>query len=126
MVQVVDMTDEEKFEMYMKVPHEELVRMKIEEERILKMLEKKNNPTYYTDENQNNIKVHVSSTISDLIDKTEEKEKEEKIIDINDLFETVEDLKKRVHRLESQHSVKKGGYVVKTNPDRIYGPKRKM
>ena len=40
MYQVVEMTDEEKFEMYMKVPHEELVRMKIEEERILKMMEK--------------------------------------------------------------------------------------
>lgn len=39
MYQVVEMTDEEKFEMYMKVPHEELVRMKIEEERVLKMLE---------------------------------------------------------------------------------------
>lgn len=35
MVQVVKMTDEEKFEMYMKVPHEELVRMKIEEEKVL-------------------------------------------------------------------------------------------
>ena len=40
MVQVVEMTDEEKFEMYMKVPHEDLVRMKIEEERVLNQLEK--------------------------------------------------------------------------------------
>ena len=36
---VVEMTPEEKFEMYMQVPHEELVRMKIEEERILKIVE---------------------------------------------------------------------------------------
>lgn len=33
--QVKDMSDEEKFDMYMKTPHEELVKMKIEEERIL-------------------------------------------------------------------------------------------
>ena len=39
-VQVVEMTPEEKFEMYMKVPHEDLVRMKIEEERVLNQLEK--------------------------------------------------------------------------------------
>ena len=39
MYQVVEMTDEEKFEMYMKISHEELVRMKIEEERVLKMME---------------------------------------------------------------------------------------
>ena len=39
MYQVIEMTDEEKFEMYMKVPHEELVRMKIEEERVLKLME---------------------------------------------------------------------------------------
>lgn len=33
------MTDEEKFDMYMKVPHEMLVRMKIEEEKYVAMLE---------------------------------------------------------------------------------------
>lgn len=38
-VQVIEMTPEEKFEMYMKIPHEDLVRMKIEEERILKIVE---------------------------------------------------------------------------------------
>ena len=38
-VQVIEMTPEEKFEMYMQVPHEDLVRMKIEEERILKIVE---------------------------------------------------------------------------------------
>ena len=38
-VQVVEMTPEEKFEMYMQVPHEDLVKMKIEEERILKIIE---------------------------------------------------------------------------------------
>lgn len=38
-IQQVKMTDEEKFDMYMKVPHEELVRMKIEEERILEMMD---------------------------------------------------------------------------------------
>ena len=38
-VQVVELTPEEKFEMYMQVPHEDLVRMKIEEERILKIVE---------------------------------------------------------------------------------------
>ena len=32
------MTDEEKFEMYMKVPHEELVRMKIESEKYEKLM----------------------------------------------------------------------------------------
>ena len=37
--QVVEMTPEEKFEMYMQVPHEDLVRMKIEEERVLKIVE---------------------------------------------------------------------------------------
>ena len=39
MVQVVKMTDEEKFKMYMEVPHEELVRMKIEEEKVVEHLE---------------------------------------------------------------------------------------
>lgn len=34
MVQVIEMTDEEKYEMYMKIPHEELVKMKIEEEKL--------------------------------------------------------------------------------------------
>ena len=38
-LQVVELTDEEKFDMYMKVPHEELVRMKIEEEKYVKMLD---------------------------------------------------------------------------------------
>ena len=38
-LQVVELTDEEKFDMYMKVPHEELVRMKIEEEKYVKMME---------------------------------------------------------------------------------------
>ena len=38
-VQVVEMTPEKKFKMYMEVPHEDLVRMKIEEERILKIVE---------------------------------------------------------------------------------------
>ena len=36
-VQVVEMTPEEKFEMYMKVPHEELISMKIESERIMEI-----------------------------------------------------------------------------------------
>lgn len=36
--QVKDMTDEEKYEMYMKVPHEDLVKMKIAEEKYIKML----------------------------------------------------------------------------------------
>lgn len=36
--QVKDMTDEEKYEMYMKVPHEELVKMKIEEEKYINTL----------------------------------------------------------------------------------------
>ena len=39
-VQIVEMTDEEKFEMYIKVSHEELVRMKIESEKYEKMMEK--------------------------------------------------------------------------------------
>lgn len=40
-MQIVELTDEEKFDMYMKIPHEELVRMKIEEEKHIKMLEEK-------------------------------------------------------------------------------------
>lgn len=40
MVQLKKMTDEEKFEMYMQIPHEQLVRMKIEEERVLEEMEK--------------------------------------------------------------------------------------
>ena len=36
--QVKDMTDEEKYDMYMKVPHEDLVKMKIAEEKYIKML----------------------------------------------------------------------------------------
>lgn len=39
MVQLVEMTDDEKFNMYMKVPHEDLVKMKIEEEKYVKYLE---------------------------------------------------------------------------------------
>lgn len=39
MVQLQKMTDEEKFEMYMKVSHEDLVKMKIEEEKYVEMLE---------------------------------------------------------------------------------------
>ena len=38
-LQVVELTDKEKFDMYMKVPHEELVRMKIEEEKYVKMMD---------------------------------------------------------------------------------------
>lgn len=38
-IQQVKMTDEEKFNMYMKIPHEELVMMKIEEEKYVDMLE---------------------------------------------------------------------------------------
>lgn len=38
MVQVIEMTDEEKFDMYMKIPHEDLVKMKIEEENLVKIL----------------------------------------------------------------------------------------
>ena len=38
-IQQVEMTDDEKFDMYMKVPHDELVRMKIESEKYIKMLE---------------------------------------------------------------------------------------
>lgn len=41
MYQVIEMTDEEKYEMYMKIPHEELVKMKIEEEKVLKLLEER-------------------------------------------------------------------------------------
>lgn len=37
--QLKDMTEQEKFEMYMNVPHEKLVRMKIEEEKVLEQLE---------------------------------------------------------------------------------------
>ena len=37
--QLKDMTEQEKFEMYMNVPHEKLVRMKIEEERVLEEVE---------------------------------------------------------------------------------------
>ena len=37
--QLKEMTDEEKYEMYMKVPHEDLVKMKIESEKYMKMLE---------------------------------------------------------------------------------------
>lgn len=37
--QLKDMTDQEKFEMYMNVPHEKLVRMKIEEEKLVEQLE---------------------------------------------------------------------------------------
>lgn len=39
MLQVQKMTDEEKFKMYMDIPHEDLVRMKIEEERVLEEVE---------------------------------------------------------------------------------------
>lgn len=39
MVQVIKMTPEEKKEMYMKVPHEELVSMKVESERLMEIME---------------------------------------------------------------------------------------
>ena len=38
-LQIKELTDKEKFDMYMKVPHEELVRMKIEEEKYVKMMD---------------------------------------------------------------------------------------
>lgn len=41
--QVVEQTPEEKFKMYMDVPHEDLIRMKIEEERLMKMMEEELN-----------------------------------------------------------------------------------
>lgn len=47
MVQVVKMSDEEKFEMYMNTPHEDLVRMKIEEEKYVEQLEQQVNPQSY-------------------------------------------------------------------------------
>lgn len=47
MIQVIKMSDEEKFKMYMEVPHEELVRMKIEEERLMEIMENER-PQYYS------------------------------------------------------------------------------
>ena len=42
------MSDEEKFKMYMEVPHEELVRMKIEEERLMEIMENERPQNYST------------------------------------------------------------------------------
>ena len=53
MVQVIEMTDEEKYEMYMKIPHEELVKMKIEEEKSMKMMEDQYGNLPYINKNPN-------------------------------------------------------------------------
>ena len=47
MMQVIKMTNEEKFKIYMEVPHEELVRMKIEEEKLMEIMENER-PQYYS------------------------------------------------------------------------------
>lgn len=69
MVQVIEMTDEEKYEMYMKVPHEELVKMKIEEERIMKMMEDQYGHLPYLDKNpdcKNTCQSHQTSQVSQI------------------------------------------------------------
>ena len=110
MVQVIEMTDEEKFKIYMNTPHEQLVRMKIEEEKILKRLEKDRPVHVYVHDNTSTItastditfdelleKVHVSTTSYEENDKSENLEKEPSL---KDLYDEILELKNKVETLE--------------------------